>query len=395
MTAIITDAKYRMSLALIRDLAQAGVRVIACQTEDCRDDPASPPLGFSSRWVSQCRWLPTDTMADSLYELCREVWQQEGERPALLPVGAATLAVLSAQRDRFSAVCGLHIPSPYQLDLFNSKEEVARLAEQLEIPTPREFVRRAGESAAEFIDRVPLPCILKPVCGEKLGLTAALRYVIADSREKAADAYARYSALDERPPLVQERLMGDGMGCSVLADQGQVVCSICHLRVREYPVSGGPSSCCVTQQRPDLEAYAARLVEHTGYHGLAMFEFKEDGDGAPRLLEINPRIWGTFPLTRVSQSGLPLLWFTLAWNAGNPERAVPLPKGQTPRPCKMTFSASDLMAARGYAKQGQWRKALGAAGDLLRPGVRDGLWEWSDPKPGLVYYRSLLHKNTR
>ena len=30
MTAIVTDVHYRMSLALIRDLAQAGDRVVCC-----------------------------------------------------------------------------------------------------------------------------------------------------------------------------------------------------------------------------------------------------------------------------------------------------------------------------------------------------------------------------
>ena len=37
MTAIVTDAHYRMSLALIRDLADSGVRVIACEYDDMRD----------------------------------------------------------------------------------------------------------------------------------------------------------------------------------------------------------------------------------------------------------------------------------------------------------------------------------------------------------------------
>ena len=394
MTAIITDVKYRMSLALIRDLAQAGVRVVVCQTEDCRDNPASPALGFSSRWVSQRHWLPVKGMLDALYGLCEEVFRQEGERPALLPVGAATLAALAGERERFAAVCGLHIPSPEQLELFNSKQAVAELARRLDVPVPRDFTQREGESLDDFAARLPLPCVIKPVCGEKLGLAAAQRYAIAADREEAARQYARFSALDGRPPIVQEQLTGAGLGCSVLADRGRIVSAICHRRVREYPVTGGPSTCCVTVRRPELEEYVARLVAETGYHGLAMFEFKEDGQGDPRLLEVNPRIWGTFPLTRVSRSGIPLLWHTLAWNAGNPDRAVPLPQRREPLACRMTFSASDLMAARGYARRGQGAKARSALADLFRPSVRDGLWEWSDPRPGLAYYRSLLHKGS-
>ena len=46
MVAIVTDVRFRMSLALIRDLAQMGVEVITCEGERCRDNPAAPALGF-------------------------------------------------------------------------------------------------------------------------------------------------------------------------------------------------------------------------------------------------------------------------------------------------------------------------------------------------------------
>ena len=44
MVAIVTDVRFRMSLALIRDLAQMGVEVITCEGERCRDNPAAPAL---------------------------------------------------------------------------------------------------------------------------------------------------------------------------------------------------------------------------------------------------------------------------------------------------------------------------------------------------------------
>ena len=134
------------------------------------------------------------------------------------------------------------------------------------------------------------------------------------------------------------------------------------------------------------------MVGHTGYTGLAMFEFKEDGAGTPRLLEINPRIWGTFPLSRATGSGIPLLWCALAWNAGNPDNPAPLPETPVPQRKKMIFAASDLMAAAGYLRRGKPGKALGAFADLVNPTVRDGLFEWGDILPGLAYFRALLAK---
>ena len=388
VTAVMTDVHYRMSLALIRDLAQAGVRTVCCEREG-----VAAPLGFASKYARETVLLPRESWPDALYDLCARLESREGERPALLPVGAATLAALSAERARFEAVCGLCIPTPEQLDAFNSKETVARLGEKLGVPVPARYTPEEGESLPGFFARISLPCVVKPLCGEKFGLSAAQRYVIAATLEQGAAAFERFSALTGEAPMVQEYLSGVGLGCSVLAEEGTVRAALCHRRVREYPVSGGPSSCCVRSDRPDLEEYAARMVSETGYTGLAMFEFKEGADGKPRLLEINPRVWGTFPLTRASKSGIPLMWYTLSRNRGSRwKRPEPLPPLPPFRPCKMQFGASDLMAGLGWLRRGRPGKALGALGDFLNPAVKDGLWEWSDPKPGLMYYRSLLKK---
>ncbi len=394
MVAIVTDVHYRMSLALIRDLAQGGVEVITCEQDRCRDSRTSPALGALSRYVSRHVWLPGGTDGlEALLSLCRETGLGRDCRPALLPAGAATLALIAENRERFEPLCGLCVPTAEQLDLLNSKPRLAGLAARLGVPLPESMA--PGEDLDRFLDRQGLPCVIKPACGEKLGLTAAARYAVASTREEARAAWERFSRLAGEPPVVQGYLPGRALGCSVLARSGQAMAAICHQRVREYPVSGGPSSCCQCVEREDIRTYAARLTAETGLTGLAMFEFKEDRDGAPRLLECNPRVWGTFPLTRVSGSGIPLLWCALAWNAGNPDNPAPLPALTPPRGRRMIFAASDLMAAAGYARRGSPGRALGALGDLLNPWVRDGLFEWGDMLPALAYFRSLLAKERR
>ena len=394
MVAIVTDVHYRMSLALIRDLAQAGVEVITCEQDRCRDSRTSPALGALSRYVSRHVWLPGGTDGlEALLSLCLETGLGRDCRPALLPAGAATLALIAENRERFEPLCGLCVPTAEQLDLLNSKPRLAALAARLGVPLPESMA--PGEDLDRFLDRQGLPCVIKPACGEKLGLTAAARYAVASTREEARAAWERFSRLAGEPPVVQGYLPGRALGCSVLARSGQVMAAICHQRVREYPVSGGPSSCCQCVEREDIRTYAARLTAETGLTGLAMFEFKEDRDGAPRLLECNPRVWGTFPLTRVSGSGIPLLWCALAWNAGNPDNPAPLTALTPPRGRRMIFAASDLMAAAGYARRGSPGRALGALGDLLNPWVRDGLFEWGDMLPALAYFRSLLAKERR
>ncbi len=379
MTAIVTDVHYRMSLAVIRDLGQRGVRVVCCER-----DGGGEPIGFSSKYCAASRLLPKDACMDALFDLCAEITSAEGEKPALLPVGAATLAELAepGTAEKFAAAAGLLLPAKTALDTLNDKEAAAGLARELGIPVPEEYAP----------DAVRFPCAVKPRCGEKFGLTAAERYRIAENTRELAQARDRFRSLTGEEPILQQYLPGGGMGCSVAAEDGRVTRSVCHRRIREYPVTGGPSSCAQALSDPVLEGYAARLMEKVHFSGLAMVEFKLDGEGRPFLLEVNPRVWGSYPLARAAHAGLSWEWFRLAWNRGNPGRTLlPDPEGLKEGK-KMTFTATDLAAGLGYLKRGQVKRSLGAALDFLNPAVSDGVWEWRDAKPALRYYKSLLKR---
>lgn len=276
MTAIVTDAHYRMSVSLIRDLFDRGVRVAACEKASIE-----APVGFASRGTAQCIRLPDEEYEAALLALCREMLEIEGEKPVLLPVGAKTLAMVSRSRDAFSAVAGLCAATPSQLALFNDKAAVSALAKTLGVPVPESFERQPEEADEPFFSRVPLPCAVKPHCGENFGLTASQRYRICRTKNELIAAFRHFQTLTNEDPIVQEYLPGAAYGCSVLAKDGAVYRSLCHRRVREYPVSGGPSSCCESVSRSDLLAFSEALVQETGFTGPAMFEFKCAADGKP------------------------------------------------------------------------------------------------------------------
>lgn len=377
MTAIVTDIHYRMALALIRDLGERGVRVLGCDTQ-------ADPVGSYSKYCRGARTLPKTDYVNRLFDLCAEIYKAEGEKPALMVVGAGTLAALAVSEvsARFREVCGLLIPAREALDTLNDKETVAKLGRELKIPVPEEYTIESAE----------FPCAVKPRCGEKFGLPAAQRYKIARTSEELAAFREHFRSLTGEEPILQQYLPGGGLGCSVIAEGGQVRRAICHRRVREYPVTGGPSSCCEAFRDEELEGYAARLMEKTGFSGPCMVEFKLDAQGTPRLLEVNPRVWGTYPLTRAAGAGFSWEWFRLSWNRGNPERALPPEEARFIPGKRMVFAASDLAAAAGYWKLGQKKRALGAVGSLFDPRVADGVWEFGDMRPAIRYYTSLLKR---
>ena len=82
MTAIVTDAHYRMSVSLIRDLSDRGVRVVACEKASIKN-----PVGFASRGVLRCVRLPEEGYLDALLALCREIWRRREKSPRFCRLG--------------------------------------------------------------------------------------------------------------------------------------------------------------------------------------------------------------------------------------------------------------------------------------------------------------------
>ena len=235
-TAIVTDGKYRSSIAAVRALHRAGYQVIVTQT---RADVHAVPAVAASRCCAVFRWIDgaaaDDSYADRLAALLETY-----DRPVLFCVGAVTLNTVAAQRERFARVADFLIAPRPVLDALNDKETVHARAQSLGIPVPRQY------------DGVPperYPVVIKPHCGEKFGLKAADRYAVADTPEAYAQILARMQRYDPAP-IVQDRITGPGIGVSLLLGRdGCLICALCHRRIREYPVTGGPSTCCELLRR--------------------------------------------------------------------------------------------------------------------------------------------------
>ena len=285
-TAIVTDGKYRSSIAAVRALHRAGYQVIVTQT---RADVHAVPAVASSRCCAAFRWIDgaaaDDGYADRLAALLETY-----DHPVLFCVGAVTLNTVAAQRERFARIADFLIAPRPVLDALNDKETVHARAQSLGIPVPRQY------------DGVPperYPVVIKPHCGEKFGLKAADRYAVADTPEAYAQILARMQRYDPSP-IVQDKIAGPGIGVSLLLDRdGRMISALCHRRIREYPITGGPSTCCESFYDAALIDRAYRLLHSFGFTGMAMVEFKGDC-----LLEVNPRVWGSFPMTEAAQSPL-------------------------------------------------------------------------------------------
>ena len=367
---IVTDVRYRTALAVIRPLAKAGYPVWAVQTRaECPDAPAAFFSKYGKEHVFLEGSVKDEAYAERLLDLCRKVGQ-EGQRPVLFPIGADTLAMLSKNREKFREVCDFLVSSPEILDAANDKRAVAVTAEKAGVPVPKEYDPKEGVP--------PLPVFIKPRCGEKLGLHAEARYKKASTKEEYGKALEAMRAYDPEP-VVQELITGDGTGVSLVMDKNsRPVTVICHRRIREYPICGGPSACCISIYDEEKVKNAVKLLQALRFVGIAMVEFKGD-----RVLEINPRIWGSFPLTDACGSRF----------AENYVRAA---TGETfektddfyQRGVRMRFLLNDTLAVLSCIRHGKFRAAMTGVGDVFQ--AKEALFRFRDQRPFWRYLRLTL-----
>lgn len=363
-TAVITDGKYRASIAAARMLGRSGLQVVAVQTRE--DQRLEPPV-FSSRYVREGRWLEGSAAGpdypDRLYGLLKDY-----DRPVLFCAGAATLNAVSRQRERFSKVCNFLIAPPETLDALNDKQVVHRRCEELGIPVPREYHGAP--------DRFPV--IIKPRCGEKFGLKARDRYAVANTPAEY-EAHRLLMSRYDPDPIVQEKVEGPGAGASLLLDRdSRLIAAICHRRIREYPASGGPSTCCESFYDEAMIAQAHRLLSSFSFVGMAMVEFK-----GPRVLEVNPRVWGSFPMTERADSPFAVRYARAA--AG--ERLDYQPQDYQTG-VRMRFTLNDGAAMLDYLRHGRPGPFFQGMADWFR--AREALSAKDDPAPFRRYLRNTL-----
>jgi len=199
-----------------------------------------PPLGALSKYAAGLR-VPADWAA--LVQLLTE----QAERPVLLPFSAGSQSLLAKNRD-ITPHGDFLLADTDVLDATNDKAYVAERAGALGIPVPRRYTR----------ETTAFPCVVKPVCGEKYGLAAAECYRIVHTEAQPDAALAAFA--DCGPLVLQEYVVGDAVGVSVLMDEaGQPLSFLCHKRLRQRPVTGGPSTACVSIYDRPLLDYAVNF----------------------------------------------------------------------------------------------------------------------------------------
>lgn len=299
-TVFLTDGQWRKVLAATRSLGKKGFEVWLGEERKLA-------TAFFSRYCRRKIIYPNPTKDPRGFAKFMRGFLSAERPDVTIPCEDTTMSIFSENLEEFSEFTRIPIAAPSVLKIAADKAETILAAQKIGIPVPKTII---AESPKEIATPAPFPLLVKPAIGYG---SRGLRIVASPQElEEAVDGITGKGIR----ALIQEFIPreGAGLGSSVLLNyQSELRAVFVHRRIREYPISGGPSTLRVSIKAPQLADLGVQLLQSIGWVGAAMVEFKMDPrDGKAKLMEINPRLWGSLQLAIAAGVDFPSLLARLA-----------------------------------------------------------------------------------
>ena len=290
MKVLLTDGNFKHTLAAVRSLGRQGDEVTVLS-----HIPGS--ISFHSRYCSHHAIAP-DPEKDPRFSEFLLGYVRKNHFDVLLPVSFAAVMQASRIRTDLEKYVRLPLAGVPALEIAGSKDRTIQYAEKTGIRVPGTWYPKTEADVQAIAGSISYPAVIKG--SEESGY---VRY--ANTPEELQEQYraiARYS------PVIQEYIAGEGYGFFALYNHGKARAIFMHRRIREYPVTGGPSAVAEGIYDPALRDAGLRILDGLNWHGIAMVEFKKDAEtGEYVLMEINPKFWGSLALALASGVDFPHL----------------------------------------------------------------------------------------
>jgi predicted ATP-grasp superfamily ATP-dependent carboligase len=382
-TILVTDGEQRSALAVVRSLGQAGHTVLVTAARH-------HSLAGSSRFCATQHLVPNPLISTTEFatELARIADAHEAD--VIIPISDHSLIAVLGARSLFRAQ--VPFADLDRVGQVSNKATLVECAARVGIKVPRAITLHSPETVTELDEEsLRFPLVIKPGRSVVASQGKVLRFGVshaANLRQLRNSLSAIHK--DAYPLLLQERIVGPGVGIFLLIWNGETQAVFSHRRIREKPPAGGVS---VYRESiaadPGLVARSRALLDLFDWRGVAMVEYKvQEQDGTPFLMEINGRFWGSLQLAIDAGVDFPRLLVDLS--LGRP--VVPVTSYRTAIRSRWWWGDVDHVLARLTKSPAQLALPPGSAGrwrtlaEFLipwRPGDRNEIMRWGDPVPFL------------
>lgn len=372
-SVLVVHGDSFIALSIVRSIGRRGVPVAVLFKK--------AGIAAMSRY---CSYAERYSAADDVVEKVIAIVREKG-LTHVIATSEDIIRALNARREEIEHYATLLFPQAKVFNRALHKEETLAIAEAIGVPCPRTVKVRIASDLNACAD-LRFPVAVKSQRG------------IADFKVEYFDSLARLSEFLEpklggETFLVQEYIKGAGVGIEVLMRGGKPLLVFSHKRIREFPPTGGVSTCCEgIEPDPALLDYSVRLLQAMEWDGVAMVEFKVNRQTKQTaLMEVNGRFWGSLPLA--IQSGADFPYELVRTDVEKDASVVASPRAG--KRCRLLVSETKWLY--GVLRDGKTPKMRAVVQYLggFKPSMGYYCFSADDVKPAVSSFASRLAKLTR
>lgn len=296
IVVLVTDISTRKSFDLANILMHNHIEILLC------DDKS----GFEGMMLSKAYGKEIELLRKNGYfksDLVTILDKYNKYKLIYFPIEEdTTLLVQEFLQDNSYQNLYFNLPPKESFDIVRDKGLFSKFCEENSLAVPKEY----DYDSLVKEPALPSNLIIKPRSGSG---SVGIKFI--DSKEELLEN----NALDLDKYILQERLDNakDIEGGFFLFDKGKLVTYYGHKRIRTYPQSGGVTIYSKSQSNEALKKMGSDLLEKLQWSGIAMVEFLYDTKtDSYKIIEVNPRIWGSLMLSEFCGSNMILNYCLLS-----------------------------------------------------------------------------------
>lgn len=238
-------------------------------------------------------------------------------QPILFPSTDRALLAVGRQRARLDACFTVAAPPPDIAAMVIDKAAFAAWALERRLPIPDSLLIPRGSDPAA-IRALPLPVIVKPQHTFQLEESDGAKLFLAADYDQAVEMVKRCHSRG-MDVVAQQDLSAFGTCqwslCVLCGPGGAVTAAVLARKLRQVAWGAGTAVETISMDPHVLEA-GTQMCHALGSPGLFEIELRPDAAGAPRVIEVNARIWSQVALPQ--RAGIDLLYGAWCAAAGRP-----------------------------------------------------------------------------
>ena len=369
------------TLAAVRSLGKAGIRIYASGRAGCR--------AMRSRYCHKSIPVPAGTPVKQWWHrILIEKAQPELEGAVILVGCDESLEFVEENVD---ALRQRYLVEEFRPELRRAmldKQATLELAREVGVPIPQFWDVDSAEDVLAIRDELRFPVMVKPLSsytfmedfGRKL-------FIIQDNFDEVVEKVALCRDRGHEVMVVEMIPGPDSLLSSYYTYRtpaGELLYDYTKSVIRRWPVNRGGGCFHQSEWLPETAEMGRRLFEGIGWQGIGNVEFKRDTrDGQLKIIEVNGRLTAGHPLVTESGAAIDVAIYCHLTGQQVPKIA------QYSGKLRLWDPLRDLMAYLELRQTGQlsfggWLRSILTQKTILP------FFKFSDPLPGLTEVRDVI-----